>query len=249
MELNDKICALAYRYKGEWEGIAKGLRDDEKVAKIVNPVPYVTWADEAYPTSLRRLRFPPWILFYQGNLDLLTYQSTGIVGSRLASAQGLQQCRQLCLELKDEVLVSGLAKGIDAQVHWTALEGGYTIGVAGAGLQQCYPSVNKQLYQLMAKTQLLLSEYPPEALPLAHHFPWRNRLIAALSSRIVVIEAKYHSGTMHTVNEALELSCPVYCLNHPNQSWAEGTNLLIEQGAIAVNDIKELKKGKIVGKI
>ena len=87
-----------------------------------------------------------------------------------------------------------------------------TIGVLGCGINVIYPKENAFLFERIKKSGLIISEYPMHVKPLAYHFPWRNRLIAALSSNLVVIEATYKSGTMITVNECLELSVPIYCV-------------------------------------
>ena len=235
---------LALRYQGEWEKITEGLKQGEKPPCPEIAAPYVTWADAEYPALLRQLRFPPWILFYQGNLALADLPATGIVGSRQACRYGLTMTERCCGALKDEVIVSGLALGIDGAAHRAALRlcrG--TIGIAGCGLDRPYPAYNRDLYTELPKANLLLSEYPPQTPPLKHHFPWRNRLIAALSDRIVVMQAGFHSGTMLTVNEAIELNREVWCLPYPAMNKeGEGCNLLISQGAEILMDPSQLTR-------
>lgn len=133
--MRKQILGLALRYQGEWEKITEGLKQGEKPPCSEIAAPYVTWADAEYPALLRQLRFPPWILFYQGNLALADLPATGIVGSRRACRYGLTMTERCCGALKDEVIVSGLALGIDGAAHRAALRlcrG--TIGIAGCGL-------------------------------------------------------------------------------------------------------------------
>lgn len=232
--MRETIHALAHRYHGEWEAMTEALRRGEKPPAIPGDEQFVTWADPHYPARLRQLRFPPWILFYRGNLSLASCPSVGIVGSRKAVARGLQATEQVCLRLREKVVVSGLAAGIDGCAHRSALRtGGRTIGIAGCGLKRPYPLSNRDLYEPQSCRQLILSEYPGFTAPLRHHFPWRNRLIAALSDCVLVMQATCRSGTMLTVNEALELGKSVYCLPYPDQDPAgAGCNLLLCEGAL-----------------
>lgn len=236
--MREQILYYAYKYEGDWKRIESALRSNESWASVPYGGDYTTIEDEDYPACFRELEFPPWILFYEGNIHLCHVPCCGIVGSRLASAQGMEHTKHITNILKEKyVIVSGLAKGIDAIAHKSALTH-HTIGVIGCGLDVIYPKENAILYQHMRKHQLLLSEYPYRTKPYASHFPWRNRLIAALSENIIVIEAKQRSGTMLTVNEAIALDRNVYCVPHDyGKEEGKGCNLLISQGAeILVDD-------------
>ncbi len=146
--------------------------------------------------------------FLSRRLRLIERKGVGIVGARNCSLQALQNTDLIVKRLQSKyVIVSGLAKGIDARAHQNAIR---TIGVLGCGINVIYPKENTFLFERMKYTGLIISEYPMHVKPLAYHFPWRNRLIAALSYSLVVIEASYKSGTMITVNECLELSVPIY---------------------------------------
>jgi DNA processing protein len=131
------------------------------------------------------------------------------------------------------VIVSGLAKGIDATAHQEALDRQRpTIAVIGCGIDRIYPKENERLYGDVAAQGLILSEYPGDTPPRRHHFPFRNRLIAALGCKCVVTSATLKSGTMLTVNEAISLGKEVLCLPYPmGVPCGEGCNLLISQGA------------------
>lgn len=239
--LSKQILAYAISYQGQWHRIAKALKNQEPYQEVPCPYPYVTIGDANFPLSFRKLRYPPFILFYQGNLALLEKASIGIVGARKCSNQALVNTQRIVEVLKDKYcIVSGLAKGIDGQAHHCAKD---TIGFIGCGIDQIYPKCNADLYHTMAKEQLIMSEYPMGTAPLAHHFPWRNRLIAASSDALIVIESTYKSGTMLTVNECIELSKPVYCLPtaFENDRYP-GCNALIESGANILCDIHEVEK-------
>lgn len=232
-ELKERILWYAQKYAGDWTKIGNAIQRKEEYETLDSyPFPYVTIADEQYPRVLLKLRYPPWILFYQGDITLLEKEMVGIVGARNCSMQALANTEYVVNSLKRKYcIVSGLAKGIDAQAHKSAMAQS-TIGIIGCGIDRIYPKENANLYKQMATNQLIVSEYPCGTPPLKHHFPWRNRLIAACSKFLVVIEAKKKSGTMLTVNECLELSVPVYCLPTAFENdYYDGCNYLIENGA------------------
>lgn len=236
--MREQILYYAIKYQGEWQKITEAIGNCEPWTKIAYDHPYITIVDEAYPKSLKRLRYAPWILFYEGDLSLLSHDQVAIVGARKCDEYGVMMCKHVCALLKQScVIVSGLAKGIDAIAHREALHH-KTIAVIGCGIDVCYPKENSWLYQQIRKHHLLLSEYPAGVKPLAYHFPWRNRIIAGLSKAVVVIQARKRSGTLLTVNEALDLNIPIYCIPHTfDDPCGSGCNLLISQGAnILVDD-------------
>lgn len=236
--MREQILYYAVKYHGEWQRIAQAIAAMEAWERIAYDGAYITIVDENYPASLRLLHHAPWILFYEGDISIWNKEMVSIVGSRNPDSYGMSMCRHVSTLLKHRyVIVSGLAKGIDACAHMSSLDKA-TIAVIGCGLDVMYPKENTQLYEAIRKQHLILSEYPKGIKPLAHHFPWRNRIIAALGKAVVVIQAKKRSGTLLTVNEALELDVPVYCVPHTfNDSYGEGCNLLISQGAnILVDD-------------
>lgn len=239
--MREKILAYSIKYDGQWHRIAQAIADNEEAAKCNCSFPYITIVDENYPTKLKELRFPPWIIFYAGNLSLLDKKGIGIVGSREISDYG-RWCTQAIVDAVQDkqVIISGMAKGIDAQAHYSAINY-HTIGVLGNGLNVIYPKENQELYELMKKKQLLISEYPPDVAPRKYHFPWRNRIIAALSDKIVVPQARIKSGTMVTVNHAIEMGKEVYCVPYRIiDKQGEGNNELIENGAIILNHFDDL---------
>ncbi len=239
--MRNKILYYSLKYQGEWQQITNAIAKREPTEPIDYPRPYVTVLDENYPTAFRKLRYAPWVIFYEGDLSLLDKKAVSLIGARECNTYGKEMAVHVARLLKEGVvIVSGLAKGIDAIVHREALDR-QTIGVIGCGIDRAYPSENALLYEQMRKDHLILSEYPCGAKPLAYHFPWRNRLIAALGSALVVIQAKKRSGTLLTVNEALELGIPVYCIPHKfNDMSGLGSNILLSQGANILIDDQDI---------
>lgn len=240
--MRKQILYYAVRYAGDWTKIAQAIKKQEPWNEIPYKGSYVTIVDEDYPNSLKALQYAPWILFYEGNLCFVNEKTCAIIGSRKASPYGLSMCAHITRLLReDHVIVSGLAKGIDSCAHYHALSH-KTIGVIGCGLDVIYPKENAELYTCMKKDHLIISEYPYQTKPYASHFPWRNRMIAALSRAVIVVEAAKRSGSMLTVNEALSLDVPVYCIPHAfDDSDGDGGNMLIAQGANILVDDEDIR--------
>lgn len=190
--------------------------------------------DEGYPHDLKSIYDPPFILYSAGFQGLLNSFCLGIVGSRNATPYGKKVARRLAEELAGNgaVIVSGMARGIDAQAHYGALNAGATIAVLGSGLNVIYPRDHTGLYERICREGLVVSEFPLDTPPEPGHFPMRNRIISGLSRGIVVVEAKERSGALITADLALDQGREVYAvpgpITHPNSL---GTNRLIQQGA------------------
>ena len=242
MTIREKICDYAIYYQGNWSKIAQAISTDESVPHFKCDH-FITFYDVEYPEAFRNLRFPPWVIFYEGDLSLLKKECVSIVGSRNASEYGINCTKEIVRRLSDRyVIVSGLAKGIDAVAHKTALEINHdTIAVIGSGLKTHYPKCNEYLYQKITENGLIISEYPDLVGVKKEHFPWRNRLIAALGERVFVTEATCKSGTMLTVNEAITLGKDVYVVPYPLKTVNDsGCNLLLSQGAFLLYDWRQL---------
>lgn len=237
----EAILWYAIQYDGDWNHIAKAIKNHEPFQNIKYPYPYITRFDAAYPLCFLRLRYPPWIIFYQGKVELLNKRCVGVIGARKCSQEALSNTKVVVDLLKTKYcIVSGLAKGIDGMAHRFALD---TIGVLGCGIDVIYPKENQDLFLHMKTFGLIISEYPCGVKPLAYHFPWRNRLIAALSSSLVVIEATYKSGTMLTVNECLELGVDIYCIPTAfSNTVYPGCNYLIANGAHILVDKRDIEE-------
>ncbi len=187
---------------------------------------------ETYPEGVRHLHDPPLLLFAQGDLGLLGRPAVAVVGTRGHTEYGAETARTVAGGLgPGVVVVSGLARGIDAVAHAAALETG-TIAVLGNGIDVVYPKENRRLQAAIAARGLLVSEFLPGEPPLGGHFTQRNRIIAALSVGVVVVEAPHRSGALSTVRHATDLGREVMAVPGPvNRRASEGTNALIRDGA------------------
>ncbi|MGD1908027.1 MAG: DNA-processing protein DprA [Leptolyngbyaceae cyanobacterium] len=206
----------------------------------IAPLPeQLTPADDAYPALLFEISDPPPVLYYRGDLALLTTCQTqpavGIVGTRRPSPYGKRWTQRLsgALSRAGVVVISGLADGIDREAHQSCLaQQGKTIAVLGTGVDQVYPHKNHDLHRDIAAKGLLLSEYPPGTPPDRSHFPRRNRIIAGLSRAIAVTEAPIKSGALITARLANDYGREVYTLPGSLENpQAMGCLHLIEQGA------------------
>jgi len=196
-----------------------------------------------YPDYLKMLDPAPPVICCLGNAELFTRPGAAIIGSRNASAMGLRFARQLAHELAEMgyVIISGLARGIDASAHSAALFGG-TIAVLGGGVDHIYPRQNHDLYHEIAKNGCIVSESPMGYRATARDFPRRNRIISGLSRGVIVIEAAERSGTLITARYALEQNREVMAVpGSPLDPRAKGCNRLIQQGAALVESAEDVK--------
>ncbi|WP_109463813.1 DNA-processing protein DprA [Albibacillus kandeliae] len=189
-----------------------------------------------YPPALADVEDPPPLLWAIGDPALLGRPAIGLVGARNASSLGTRMARALARDLGAEgyVVVSGLARGIDAAAHLAALESG-TIAVMAGGVDVIYPGENRELGIQIARSGLRLSDQPMGLQPQARHFPPRNRVIAGLSRAVVVVEGAAKSGSLITARDALDLGREVMAVpGHPFDARAAGCNMLIRDGATLV---------------
>jgi len=207
----------------------------------------VTVSDEGYPARLRELHDPPLALFTLGPAaGALTggARTAGIVGSRRAAEAGLRLAGGLAgaVAAAGGHVVSGLALGIDAAAHEGALDrGGTTIAVLGCGVDVPYPRRNRAIYGRIAESGLIVSEYPPGTPPAPWRFPARNRVIAALSDAVVVVEARARSGALITADHALDLGRDVLAVpGAPGVAAAAGANALLKAGAGLIEGPEDL---------
>lgn len=207
----------------------------------------ITILDEIYPEMLKKIQDPPIVLYGLGNLQLLNNQPTlSVVGSRNPSKYAQDKVKLIVEPLirRNWLIVSGMAIGIDSFAHWSALQNyGKTIAVLGGGFHHIYPKKNLHLYHKIIERNLVLTEYEPNMAPARYHFPERNRIISGLSFGTLVVEATEKSGTLITVDQALDQGREVYAV--PGSLFVKqtkGCHLLIQEGAKLVmnaNDILE----------
>ncbi len=198
--------------------------------------------DADYPTALAEVADAPPVLWVKGRAELLARPMLALVGTRNASALGTRMARSLAADLgaAGHVVVSGLARGIDALAHRAALETG-TIAVMAGGLDVVYPPENTDLARDIGEKGLVLSEMPFGLEPQARHFPRRNRIVAGLARAVIVVEAAVRSGSLITARIALEQGREVMAVpGHPMDSRAGGGNLLIRDGAVLVRSAEDV---------
>ena len=217
--------------------------DDKVLMEEFKEFDSISIMDSEYPEELLWMHNPPVLLFYSGNIDLLKHPKIAVVGSRSCSRTGIQSVEKIINELNNElIVVSGLAKGIDAAAHYAAIRnGGKTIGVIGTGLDVFYPRSNKQLQKYMSGSHLVLTEYGPGQSPQKHHFPERNRIIAGLSRAVIVAEARMRSGSLITCERAMEEGRDVFAIpGSILDGRSDGCHHLIQEGAKLVTSGKDV---------
>lgn len=236
--------------------IQSGLTVEQVAERHANPVTTlsgdtsVTPACQDYPQRLLHLNDPPLQIFYQGKPpSAIKGVVVGIVGSRKASHHGLRLARELgrTLTRRGASVCSGLALGIDGAAHQGVIEqlrrdpnGGSPIAVLGHGLAYLHPSEHRELAQSVRQTGTLLTEYPHSFSPTKWSFPARNRLIAALSDHLVVVEAGARSGSLHTARFADDLGRSVWVVpNAPGRPNSEGVLKLHQSGAHLIYNVEE----------
>lgn len=206
---------------------------------------FICCTDDVFPEFLLQIPDPCYLLYYIGDVRLLNEFSIGIVGSRKPTAYGKYAANKFASELaqKGVVIVSGFAQGIDTQSHKSATENnGKTIAVLGTAINNIYPRSNIQYAkEIVQSGNLIVSEFAPDVVTLPFHFVQRNRLISALSDGLLIVEAGERSGTLTTVDFALEQNRPVFAvpgnINSPNSI---GTNRLIKTGAKPITETEDI---------
>ncbi len=210
---------------------ARRLAECEKAG-----IEVVHCAAYGYPPELWHLAAPPVVLYVKGSTHVLrSGHKVAMVGSRRPSAYGAEAAKLIGegLAKAGVTIVSGLAAGLDSEGHKAAIrQGAPTIGVVAGGADTVYPAASRELYRMVEKYGAIVSEYPPSEKPFAAAFLQRNRIIAALCSAVVVLEARSRSGTISTANHALDIGRQVFSV--PGSIFSPlsaGTNALLKEGA------------------
>ena len=218
---------------------------DQDLAWVDQKNNYVITFNEAnYPSQLKEIADPPPVLFIRGNMDLLFLPQIAIVGSRNPTSLGEETAFNFAKTLSRHgyVITSGLALGIDAASHRGALNAkGYTIAVAGTGLDRVYPAQHRDLATEIVNTGAMVSEFPPGTTAKANHFPRRNRIISGLCQGLLVVEAAKQSGSLITARMALEQNREVFAIpGSIHNPLARGCNALIRDGAKLVETTQDI---------
>ncbi|USS87421.1 DNA-processing protein DprA [Fructilactobacillus hinvesii] len=211
---------------------------------------WITILDAEYPAQLKEIFLPPIVLFFAGKLKFLTkIPVLGIVGSRKCSAYAVNSLKRTVTApvVKQYLIVSGLAAGVDTLGHQLALaHQGQTVAVLGTGLDHYYPAANRALQQELVRHQLVITEYPLGFGPRRYQFVERNRIIAGLCQKLLVVEARQKSGSLITASLALQSNRDVLAIpGNINSQLSLGANELIAAGAQPCIDTQDLL-GRVV---
>ena len=224
--------------KEEWQALLNARRQEpERIEEELAQagISFVSALEKGFPDKLREIPDPPFGIYYKGKMPGETEPAAAIIGARLASGYGREQARRFGRQISARgiAVISGMARGIDGIAQKAALDaGGKSYAVLGCGVDICYPEENRELYERLQQQGGVLSEYPPGMQPIAKLFPPRNRIISGLSDLVLVIEARKRSGTLITVDMALEQGREVYALpGRVSDALSDGCNRLIRQGA------------------
>ncbi len=202
----------------------------------------VTAGEESYPLALGAVDDAPPVISVIGNIDLMNQPCVGIVGARNASLNGKKFAQKLARDLgaQGQVIVSGLARGIDTAAHEGSLDSG-TIAVVAGGIDIVYPEENQKLYEQICERGLIIAESPLGQKPFAQSFPKRNRIVSGLSSGIIVVEATKKSGSLITARMAGEQGRDIFAVpGHPLDPRASGPNHLIREGATLIGSAADV---------
>lgn len=210
----------------------------------------ITFNDELYPQLLRGLNDAPPLLFVRGNCELLNFSAgISVVGARNASINGRKTASRIAYDLTNRgiMVVSGMARGIDAAAHKGALyaqnQSGPTVAVLGTGVDVPYPDENAGLYEQIEEQGCIISEFLPGTLPQANNFPRRNRIVAALTQGTLVVEATAQSGSLITAQLAADYGRELFAIpGSPTEPRSIGPNRLIKNGAHLVETAEDITK-------
>ena len=245
------LIHLAVKYKGDFDRILLAIQTHEEVPFEEAIKTYeslkckvITLLDYDYPVKLKQVFRPPFVLFYYGDISLLDKRIIATVGSRSVNEVGKLSTEKVLEEIAPgNVVISGLARGIDKIAHISAINNrARTIAVLGSGIDYVYPAENRYLYEIIKKNHLVISEYPGDVPPTPTSFPARNRIVVALSDCVFVPQINdYATGTMISINIGANMGKPVIIAPHPFYSKTIN-NRIIDEGAIIALDGKQIKE-------
>lgn len=246
---NHELPSVVAQAENASPGMIEAIR-----CKIADLLPFrqfsaLFYGDLEYPIALKDAKNPIEILYYQGNLDLLSSQAVAVVGSRKPTDEGRRRARKIARLLveNDFTVMSGLASGIDAEAHQTAIKtGGRTIAVIGTSLNEVYPKENAELQRNIAEAFLLVTQVPFYQYSLQDYrrnrgfFPERNKTMSALSQATIIVEASETSGTLIQARAALQQGRKLFILKSCFDSGLEWPERFLKRGAIKVEDGSEI---------
>jgi DNA processing protein len=225
--------------QGTWEAEAAG--EERDVCRT--GMSYLLYSQAEYPERLKEIPDPPIVLYTLGDISLLNRPCLAVVGSRQCMPYARRMAERLCTDLArcGLTLVSGFAQGVDRIAHVAGCrEQGTTIAVLGTGLDLVYPASNRDIWDPVVSSGLIVSEFPPKTLPEAKNFPYRNRIISGLSLGVLVVQAAARSGSLITARLALEQNREVFAVPGPVGDGYEGCHELIQSGAKLVQRVEDI---------
>ncbi|EDX82501.1 SMF family [Synechococcus sp. PCC 7335] len=246
---NHELPSVIAREQNASPGIIKAVK-----CKIADLLPFrsfsaLFYGDFEYPTTLRDAKNPIEVLYYQGNLDLLSSKAVSVVGSRKPTDEGRRRARKIArlLVASDFTVMSGLATGIDTEAHRAAIEaGGRTISVIGTALNEVYPKENAELQRKISKEFLLVTQVPFYQYSMQDYrrnrgfFPERNKTMSALSQATIIVEASETSGTLIQARAALQQGRKLFILKSCFDRGLEWPERFLKRGAIKIEDGSEV---------
>lgn len=235
--LSEEDAKIIHRSRKVWD------LEKEWFTLIEKGIGFVSLEDAHFPQKVKHIPDPPYALYYIGKLPEENQKSVAIVGSRTRSAYGNEFTRIFAKALSDHgvQVISGMARGIDADAHKGALDGsGDTFAILGSGIDVCYPKQHQYLYEKIIERGGVISEYPSGVSAKPYQFPARNRIISGFCDCVVVIEAREKSGSLITADFAIEQGRDVYALpGRVTDPLSQGCNQLIKQGAGIVKSVED----------
>jgi len=243
-----ELCQVAGVEKITAESIRKGSDpsyvDDQFESAEKLGVKLLSFWDEDFPDYLKQIHDAPVLLFYKGRIEFIKQGGIAIVGTRNATQAGRRTTETFAREMVHHgvPVISGMARGIDTAAHKGVLSsGGTTIAVLGSGLDIIYPHENRQLFESISESGLVVTEFPMHTEPINSNFPKRNRIISGLSDGVVVVEAGLKSGALITAYLALEQGKEVFAVpGNIYNSQSKGCHHLLKQGAKLVENSREI---------
>jgi len=247
----DILIYISIQNNGNWQEIFNVIEarksgfDNAEIEKTIELMPCkaLTILDEAYPEWLKSTYKPPFVLFYYGDISLISdyRKCLSVIGSRNCSAYGQHMVNKIIKELNNEfIIVSGMARGIDSVAQRAAIKnGGKTVAVLGSGIDYVYPKCNIDIYNECKKNHLVISEHYGSMEPNHLDFPIRNRIIVSLSKGLLVGEAYPKSGSLSSITWALNENREVMCVPYPGNVDSE-CNRMIKEGAALVESGKDV---------
>lgn len=246
--MREILVYFALKYNGDFGEILGALQRKEKVDQQLKKelfkqlrCKFVTILDDEYPKKLKDVSAPPFVLFYYGNLDILQMKTVAYIGTEHYSEESAHSTIKFVKELvkKEFCLISGFNVGINRLVHKEAINNnGYSVAVLSNGIDKCSQRINQDIYEEMKNHQLIISEYPFEVESSIKRSVFKNRLIGGLCNALIVGECDLGAPYFKAIDYAVEFDKNVYSIPVSALAKKQGTNELIKNGAMLMNDVE-----------